>query len=88
MEIPEDLYYTREHVWLKVSGSRGKIGITDYAQLELGEIVFLNLPEENAPIEQDEVFYEKADVTLDRLMQLEAKAESDISALKNMLSKS
>jgi glycine cleavage system H protein len=56
MEIPEDLYYTREHVWLKVTGSRGKIGITDYAQLELGEIVFLNLPEENAPIEQDEVF--------------------------------
>ncbi len=56
MEIPEDLYYTREHVWLRVTGNRGKIGITDYAQLEMGEIVFLNLPEENAPIEQDEVF--------------------------------
>ena len=56
MEIPEDLYYTREHVWLRVTGSRGKIGITDYAQLEMGEIVFLNLPEENAPVEQDEVF--------------------------------
>lgn len=56
MEIPEDLYYTREHLWLRVIGSRGKIGITDYAQLEMGEIVFLNLPEENAPVEQGEVF--------------------------------
>jgi glycine cleavage system H protein len=56
MEIPEDLYYTREHLWLRVMGNRGKIGITDYAQLEMGEIVFLNLPEENAPIEQGEVF--------------------------------
>jgi glycine cleavage system H protein len=56
MEIPEDLYYSREHVWLRVTGNRGKIGITDYAQLEMGEIVFLNLPEENAPLEQGEVF--------------------------------
>ena len=56
MEIPEDLYYTREHLWLRLMGTRGKIGITDYAQLEMGEIVFLNLPEENAPIEQGEVF--------------------------------
>jgi glycine cleavage system H protein len=46
----------REHLWLRLTGSRGKIGITDFAQLEMGEIVFLNLPEENAPIEQDEVF--------------------------------
>ena len=56
MEIPEDLYYSREHLWLRVAANRGKIGITDYAQLEMGEIIFLNLPEENAPIEQDEVF--------------------------------
>ena len=56
MEFPEDLYYTREHLWLKVIGARGRIGITDYAQLEMGEIVFLNLPEENSPIEEGEVF--------------------------------
>jgi glycine cleavage system H protein len=56
MDFPEDLYYTREHLWLKVTGNRGKIGITDYAQLEMGEIVFLNLPEENSSIEQGEVF--------------------------------
>jgi glycine cleavage system H protein len=56
MEIPEELYYTRDHLWLRVMGERGKIGITDYAQQAMGEIVFLNLPEENAPIEQGEVF--------------------------------
>jgi glycine cleavage system H protein len=56
MDFPEDLYYSREHMWLKIMGNRGRIGITDYAQQEMGEIVFLNLPEENSPIEQDEAF--------------------------------
>jgi glycine cleavage system H protein len=56
MEFPEDLYYTQDHLWLKVTGNRGKMGVTDYAQLEMGEIVFLNLPEENSSIEQGEVF--------------------------------
>ncbi len=44
MEYSNDLYYSKEHVWLRVIGGRGKIGITDYAQQELGEIVFLGLP--------------------------------------------
>jgi glycine cleavage system H protein len=56
MDFPEELYYSREHMWLKITGNRGRIGITDYAQQEMGEIVFLNLPEENSPLEQDEVF--------------------------------
>jgi glycine cleavage system H protein len=56
MEYPEDLYYSREHTWVKVLGTRGRIGITDYAQQEMGEIVFLNLPEEGSTIEQHEVF--------------------------------
>jgi len=56
MEFPDDLYYSREHLWLKILGTRGKIGITDYAQQEMGEIVYLSLPEENSSIEQDEVF--------------------------------
>ena len=56
MEFPDDLYYSKEHVWLRVIGGRGKIGITDYAQQELGEIVFLGLPEENSLVEQGDVF--------------------------------
>ncbi len=56
MEFPDDLYYSKEHVWLRIIGGRGKIGITDYAQQELGEIIFLSLPEENSLIEQGDVF--------------------------------
>jgi len=56
MEFPDELYYSKEHIWLRVAGGRGKIGITDYAQQELGEIVFLSLPEENSLIEQGDVF--------------------------------
>jgi glycine cleavage system H protein len=56
MEFPDDLYYSKEHVWLRVIGGRGKIGITDYAQQELGEIVFLGLPDENSLVEQGDVF--------------------------------
>lgn len=56
MEFPDDLYYSKEHVWLRVIGGRGKIGITNYAQQELGEIVFLGLPDENSLVEQGDVF--------------------------------
>ena len=56
MEFPDDLYYSKEHVWLRVAGGRGKVGITDYAQQELGEIIFLSLPDENSLVEQGDVF--------------------------------
>jgi glycine cleavage system H protein len=42
--IPKDLKYTAEHGWVKVEGNRIKIGITDYAQQELGDVVFVDLP--------------------------------------------
>lgn len=45
MEIPEDLYYTKDHEWLRVDGEEATVGITDYAQGELGDIVFLDLPD-------------------------------------------
>jgi len=44
-EIPKDLKYTRTHEWIKVTGSNAKIGITDYAQGELHEIVYVEIPE-------------------------------------------
>ncbi|GAB4389774.1 MAG: glycine cleavage system protein GcvH [Thermodesulfovibrionales bacterium] len=43
--IPENLKYHKEHTWVKVSGKRGTIGITDYAQEALGDIVYIDLPE-------------------------------------------
>ncbi|HEV8610922.1 MAG TPA: glycine cleavage system protein GcvH [Thermoanaerobaculia bacterium] len=42
---PEDLHYTQSHEWVRIDGDIGTIGITDYAQKELGEIVYLELPE-------------------------------------------
>ncbi len=43
--FPEDLYYTKDHEWARVEGDRATIGITDYAQKELGDIVYVELPE-------------------------------------------
>ena len=42
---PEDLRYSKDHEWIRVDGDRGRIGITDYAQNQLGDVVFLELPE-------------------------------------------
>jgi glycine cleavage system H protein len=44
MEIPEDLRYTTEHEWLRIEGNEGVIGITDFAQDALGDVVFVELP--------------------------------------------
>ena len=45
MTLPEDLLYTKEHEWVKVENGVATVGITDYAQSELGDIVFVELPE-------------------------------------------
>jgi glycine cleavage system H protein len=47
---PSDYRYTKEHEWIKVSGDMGTIGITDYAQNELGDVVFVELPAVGAKI--------------------------------------
>ena len=43
MNIPENLYYTKEHEWLKVNGNEGIVGVTDFAQHQLGDIVFIEV---------------------------------------------
>jgi glycine cleavage system H protein len=45
MKIPEGLKYSKEHEWVRVEGNRAIIGITDYAQAQLGDVVFVELPE-------------------------------------------
>ena len=50
MAYPNDLKYTKEHEWIKVDGTTGTIGITDYAQQSLGDIVFVELPKPGAEI--------------------------------------
>jgi len=56
MNFPDDLKYTKEHEWVRVKGSVATVGITDWAQDQLGEIVFVELPEEGEEIEKDDTF--------------------------------
>lgn len=56
MNLPKDLLYSEEHEWVKKEGEKVRIGITDFAQDELGDIVFVELPEVGDDIEADEPF--------------------------------
>lgn len=56
MEIPKDLLYTREHEWLRVDGDKGTIGITHFAQEQLGDVVFVEQPKEGAELTQEKEF--------------------------------
>ncbi len=56
METPKDLKYTEEHEWVRMEGNVALIGITDYAQGELGDIVFVELPEAGADVKQGSTF--------------------------------
>lgn len=56
MEFPNDLKYTAEHEWVRVEGKIATVGITDYAQDQLGDIVFIELPEEGEQVVGGESF--------------------------------
>ncbi len=56
MELREDLLYSKSHEWVKEDGEEVVIGLTDYAQSELGDLVFVNLPEEGDEITVGEPF--------------------------------
>jgi glycine cleavage system H protein len=56
MDFPADLKYTREHEWARQEGGEVTVGITSHAQAELGDIVFLELPEVGARVEQGKTF--------------------------------
>jgi glycine cleavage system H protein len=51
MDVPEELRYSEEHEWVRADGNRVRIGITDYAQDALGDIVFVDLPEAGSTVE-------------------------------------
>lgn len=56
MNFPENLKYTKEHEWIKVEGNIGIVGITDFAQKELGDIVYLDIPTVGEMVEKEAVF--------------------------------
>lgn len=55
-EVKEDLLYTKDHEWVRIEGDEATVGITDYAQSELGEIVFVDVPTIGESIQQFDVF--------------------------------
>lgn len=56
MNIPDTLKYTKDHEWVKVEGNIATVGITEFAQRELGDIVFVEIETEGEEVEQGEVF--------------------------------
>ena len=56
MSYPADLKYTNEHEWIRVDGNTGAIGITDFAQQQLGDVVYVELPEVGSTITAGQVF--------------------------------
>ena len=56
MNIPQDLRYTKEHEWVRLEGDTATIGITDYAQGELGDIVFIEVETVDESVAADDVF--------------------------------
>lgn len=56
MDYPEELKYSKEHVWVRVEGKRAVVGITDYAQHELGIVSAVELPDVGDELEQDDSF--------------------------------
>ena len=58
MEFPDDVRYTKDHEWARAEGAKVKIGITDFAQDALGDVVYVDLPEVGAAVHADQPFGE------------------------------
>jgi glycine cleavage system H protein len=56
MNVPENLLYTKDHEWIRVEGNNGYVGITDFAQGELGDIVFIEIETVGETLDKEEVF--------------------------------
>lgn len=85
MNIPANLKYTTDHEWVSLDGDVATIGITDYAQGELGEIVFVDVPTEGETVAQGEVFgsIEAVKTVADLLMPVEGEVIELNSALED-----
>lgn len=75
MKIPEDLKYSKDHEWIKIEGDTATIGITDFAQSELGDIVYVEVETIDETLEREEVFgtVEAVKTVSDLLLPLEGE---------------
>jgi glycine cleavage system H protein len=85
MNVPENLRYTKEHEWIRVEGASAFVGITDFAQSELGEIVIVDVTSEGETFAKDEVFgsIEAVKTVSDLFMPVAGKVLEVNSALED-----
>lgn len=85
MNIPEELKYTNDHEWVRIEGDNAIIGITDFAQGELGDIVFVEVETEGEVLEKEEVFgsVEAVKTVSDLFMPISGEVVSFNSELLN-----
>jgi glycine cleavage system H protein len=85
MNFPDNLLYTKDHEWVKIEGNNATIGITDFAQRELGDIVFVDVPSVGKTLNKEEVFgtVEAVKTVSDLFLPLSGKIESLNSSLDN-----
>ena len=86
MSTPTDLRYTKEHEWVKVEGNTAIIGITDFAQHELGDIVFVELPEVGDEVKLEQAFGSVESVKT--VSELYAPVSGTVTAINDELSDS
>jgi glycine cleavage system H protein len=86
MDFPNNLLYTKDHEWILFEGDYALIGISDFAQRELGDIVFLDVPSLNQVIEKEAVFgtVEAVKTVSDLYMPITGKVVEVNSQLENM----
>lgn len=84
MRIPEDLRYTKDHEWVKIDGDTATVGITDFAQGELGDIVYVEIEKEGDDVDMGEVFgtVEAVKTVSDLFMPVSGKITEVNSALE------
>ena len=72
MNIPSDLLYTKDHEWVKIEGNQATVGVTDYAQSQLGDVVFVDIQTEGMHLDVDQEFgaIEAVKTVADALMPL------------------
>jgi len=85
MNIPTDLRYTESHEWLRIEGDAGTMGITDFAQGELGDIVFVELPKVGAKVEKGKPLGTVEAVKA--VSDLNAPASGEVTAINGDLEK-
>ena len=89
MNVPAELKYTKDHEWLKIDGDVATVGITDFAQSELGDIVYVEIETEGETLDKEEVFgsVEAVKTVSDLFMPVSAERLSNSMRISKVLQK-